>query len=350
MFLFFNLQQKRERRNDISFAILKSNPSWLNDKAPLQRQNFEELDQLSFKERYRFSKDEAILLHSKLLIENEITLENGAKIDSKIALVVMLDKLARPTRLVDLQHRYGIEKSVLSRVINYMLEIFIGKFSHTIQIRHCLIAKYGNNLSQSLVNSGCPLSNCIGFIDGTCRQMCRPTRNQKYYYNGHKRFHYLKYQGVVAPNGIIIDLSGPAIGIRHDLRMMGESNIVSRLPDPLLWSVYGDPAYYHAEKVVAGFPGAILNDEQNNFNRRMSKARISDEWSFGGILNLWTGLRMVKDFKVDLQPVALYYKTATILYNIHNIMHPNQISQYFNCPSFTLEDYLHVYTDNCEIN
>ena len=239
---------------------------------------------------------------------------------------------------------------LISRIINFMLEIFIVKFGHTIQIRHCLIVKYGCILSQALANSGCPLINCIGFIDGTCRQMCRPTRNQKYYYNGHKQFHCLEYQGVVAPNGIVIDLSGPAIGIRHDLRMMGESNIVSRLPDPLQWSVYSDPAYYHAEKVVAGFPGTILTAEQKEFNKKMSKERIAVEWCFGGILNLWTGLRMVKDFKVDLQPVALYYKSATILYNIHNILRPNQISQYFNCPTFTLDDYLHVCTDNCELS
>ena len=40
---------------------------------------------------------------------------------------------------------------------------------------------------------GSALDNCIGFIDGTCRQICRPGKCQKALYNGHKHYHCLKY-------------------------------------------------------------------------------------------------------------------------------------------------------------
>lgn len=41
------------------------------------------------------------------------------------------------------------------------------------------------------------------------RPICRPGRNQRHVYNGHKRVHALKYQSVVAPNGLIVNMFGP---------------------------------------------------------------------------------------------------------------------------------------------
>ena len=53
------------------------------------------------------------------------------------------------------------------------------------------------------------LENCWGFIDGTVRPICRPGENQNVVYNGHKRVHALKYQSVVAANGLVANLYGP---------------------------------------------------------------------------------------------------------------------------------------------
>lgn len=65
-------------------------------------------------------------------------------------------------------------------------------------------------------NKGSPINNCWGFIDGTARQICRPSINQQDYFSGHKRYHCLKYQAIATPDGIIINLQGPYIGRRHD--------------------------------------------------------------------------------------------------------------------------------------
>ncbi len=46
------------------------------------------------------------------------------------------------------------------------------------------------------------LENCRGFVDGTVRPICRPGENQCIMYNGHKRVHAIKFQFVVAPNGL----------------------------------------------------------------------------------------------------------------------------------------------------
>ncbi len=63
--------------------------------------------------------------------------------------------------------------------------------------------------SQAVYQKSNALENCWGFIDGTMRPICHPEENQRVIYNGHKRVHDLKYQSVVAANGLIANLYGP---------------------------------------------------------------------------------------------------------------------------------------------
>ena len=46
----------------------------------------------------------------------------------------------------------------------------------------------------AIEQKGAPLSTCIGFIDGTIRQIARPVVNQQIMYSGHKRVHCIKFQ------------------------------------------------------------------------------------------------------------------------------------------------------------
>ena len=43
--------------------------------------------------------------------------------------------------------------------------------------------------------------------------------------HGHKRVHALKFQSVVAPNGLIANLFGPVKGHRHDSGMLAISGL-----------------------------------------------------------------------------------------------------------------------------
>ena len=68
-----------------------------------------------------------------------------------------------------------------------------------------------------------------GFVDGTVRPICRPSQNQRIVYNGHKRVHALKFQNVVALNGLIANLYGPMEGRRHDRAFLNESGLLQSL-------------------------------------------------------------------------------------------------------------------------
>ena len=56
---------------------------------------------------------------------------------------------------------------------------------------------------------------------------------QRAQYNGHKRHHGIKFQNVVAPNGLIISCYGPVDGRRVDPWMLVQSGILDELPNVL---------------------------------------------------------------------------------------------------------------------
>ena len=63
--------------------------------------------------------------------------------------------------------------------------------------------------ADAIHQKGAALNTCWDFVDGTVRVICRPLQNQRIVYNGHKRVHALKFQSIVAPNGLIANLYGP---------------------------------------------------------------------------------------------------------------------------------------------
>ena len=93
------------------------------------------------------------------------------------------------------------------------------------------------------------MQNCWGFIDGTVCPVYRPQKTQRIIYNGHKKIRAIKFQSVIAPNGLIAVLDDPYEGRKHNSGMLTDSGLFTRLKNisfdqcnqPL--SVYGDPAY-----------------------------------------------------------------------------------------------------------
>ena len=117
------------------------------------------------------------------------------------------------------------------------------------------------NCANVIHAKGASLNNCWGFIDGTVRPVSRPGKHQRTIYNGHKRVYAIKFQSVVAPNGLIANLYGPVVEKRHDSGMLTESGLLGDLqqysysPDGQPLCVYGDPAYpisVHMQRSFAG--------------------------------------------------------------------------------------------------
>jgi nuclease HARBI1 len=216
---------------------------------------------------FRFQHSHILFLRSLLFAEAVVSLENRCVVPSTEALCIMLNRFCYPNRLEAMEKVFGRHFSVLARVVNKSIDVFIDRFGHLLSISTSNITSDSIRSFMGAVSAkGAPLHSCFGFVDGTVRPICRPSRKQKQAYNGHKRVHALKYQAVSAPNGIIIDLAGPWEGRRHDCGMLRESGLLDRLQkicdrDGPAY-IYGDPAYPVSHVLQCPFKGSHLSDEQ----------------------------------------------------------------------------------------
>ena len=148
------------------------------------------------------------------------------------------------------------------------------------------------------------------------------------------------FQSVESPNGLVAHMFGPIEGRRHDAFMLAQSGLHEKLrhltkPNGDPFVLYGDPAYGLTQNI-----GAQLTARQAQFNKRMSKVRISVEWGFGKISQLFAFLDFKKNLKVLLQPVGKYYLVGSILINCHTCLYGSVTSTHFNVMPPTLENYL----------
>ena len=190
-----------------------------------------------------------------------------------------------------------------------------------------------------------PLDNCWGFVNGNTRAVCRPGQHQRVLYNGHKRYHCIKFQSVVAPNGLIANLIGLVEGKRHDSGMLADSRLLHELElhsfdtvgRPLC--IYGNPAYPLRVHLQCGFKGAHLTRDQEVWNAKMSSVRTSVEWIFGDIINFFKFLNFKKNLKIGLTPVGKMCILCSVLHNARCCFYGTITSKYFNCEPPLIEEY-----------
>ena len=152
-------------------------------------------------------------------------------------------------------------------------------------------------------------------------------------------------QSVETPNGLIANMFGPLEGRRHDAFMLGVSGLSDQLRnfnqlngEPYV--IYGDPAYGLSRNILAPFRGASITPQQQEFNKAMSRVRISVEWGFSKICQYFAFLDFKKNNKVLLQPVGKYYLVASLLINCHTCLYGSLTSTYFDVSPPSLETYL----------
>jgi hypothetical protein len=268
-------------------------------------------------------------------------------------MLVFLRRLAYPLRLSDLCKEFGGEETAWGRVINWMVDHVMTEHAHLLEDNVAFFSsrfpEYARAIAAKIALPNAQL-HTIGFIDGTVRPMCRPSDvagthdAQRRVYSGHKRVHALKFQGVVVPDGMIMDLWGPVPGSRNDGYLLAQSQINRRLAQaqvgaPIQYKLYGDAAYRTDTHITSGHKGANLTRAQVQENRSMSKARECVEWGFGKIVVQFAFCDFKKNLKVFLQPVGRLYYVAAVLTNFHTCLYGSQTSTYFGLRPPSLEDY-----------
>ena len=265
---------------------------------------------------FRFRKHDIPKLVNVLQLPPEIrcTLYNNFKITSTEALCILLKRLAYPCRYSDMIYRFGRAVSQLSMVFNQMLDILDNHFGRLLQdMNQPWFNPHNLQLfADSIYRKGAALDNVWGFIDGTVKPCSRTKLFQRQLYNGHQKTHALKFQQVSAPNGLIANLFGPVEGRRHDCAMLqisGLQDILQRFshgPNGELLCTYGDPAYPLRRHLQAPFRGKRLAPAQDDFNKSMSKSKVTVEWLFGDILGNFKFVDFKKNLKVGFRALVKY--------------------------------------------
>ncbi|XP_037044424.1 uncharacterized protein LOC119080269 [Bradysia coprophila] len=295
---------------------------------------------------FRFYKDDITRLISALGIPNQISLDTRVKVSGEEALCILLHRLSYPKRYADQMKFFPRGRSALSGIFNFMVD-FISKgkgrllksFDHTFLSQDKI-----EELCSSIAAMGSPYKRCFGFIDGTVRAVCRPIDDQREFYNGHKRVHSIKYQSIMLPNGIIFNMFGSVVGRRHDGHMLARSKTVAKLERKFRgWEnpphLYGDAGYPLSKELIVPFKGR-LTKKQQTVNKRMSRLRVSVEWGFAKIIQLFPFVDFKKKLRIRHEKVPDFYKVATILANCHTCLYGSQVCQYFEMEPPTLEEYL----------
>ena len=249
----------------------------------------------------------------------------------------------------DLETSFGMRSSALSEVFWEVLEWFVQLRGYLITtLREGFLRDRAASYADAIKNAGAPLDSCVDFIDCTKIKMARPggqNRNQRSCYSGHKLFHCLVYQTITTTDGLIFSFYGPEEGRRHNMTLLHNSRISDRLAECLLvdgrqFYVYGDAAYVLHPWMQTAFNSIALTDEEGEYNTDMSAVRVTVEWNYKDLKQLWNRNDYSRSLKVRQFPVSLLYVGSTVLLNYKTFIENwGQVRKHFHCKAPSFDEY-----------
>jgi hypothetical protein len=239
----------------------------------------------------------------------EVRLDNGMKVSGETVLIVGLYSMHWPFTQEHIAYQFGFaNQSVVSRVLSKFCNHMLTRFLHLIQSPgDNAFAMWTNYVADFVTRVRNEWPDCpagmedIGcFVDGSANYTCRPRQRQEHsvlgtdtqraWYNSYYGNHGQKFQGVVAPNGMFLQVYGP-VSIRvHDSPLVSQS----RLNQKLAWlsNTSGKTIKAHGDSAYPKRSHLLKHDSY-----RMAQKRICVEWSFGKMQQIFA----VTDFEAHLQ-------------------------------------------------
>ena len=254
--------------NEILIAAIlcaSHKPQYSLDYKKYKRFDMDAYSDTEFMQQFRFEKKDILKLATLLGLDSTLVYSNRVTCDPQEALCMVLRCLAYPNQLCDLIRFFGYSECEISTIVNETIAFLAQK--HHGHMNDCFTTWLNHEEMANVISrKGCPMRNVWAFIDGTLMQICYPKYHQEVLFSGHKRYHGVKYQTVMAPNRMIVHVYSPYPRRRHDLGLLEDSNLLDQLyqifdgqGNPML--VFGDKAYHHLEHIVAPFMGAALSPQ-----------------------------------------------------------------------------------------
>jgi hypothetical protein len=219
------------------------------------------------------------------------------------------------------------------------------------------------------------VKNTTFYVDGTDIEICRPEENQEAYYNGRKKSHVISYQGIVAPDGLVVRLGGAYEGRLHDARVYRDENFELEMEDMCKefdgdensepddddddddndavasFTIYADSAYgmtKYTKRPHKRHRGGGIGIAKKKFNFLMSSCRINVENAFCLVkffkwMGCKNGIRIGQAIQRpnDTKPAFdMKVYVSCFLTNLRTCLRWNQISASNQCTPPSIEEYL----------
>lgn len=277
------------------------------------------------------------------------------------ALCITLYRLSYPSRHFDRKQLFGYSTASLSRIYTAVMKHLDSKFKHILywndkRLTATKIAEYASCVK---AKSGNTVGNVWAFVDGIRQKVCRPVVEQRVNYS---QLHAINYQGITAPDGLVVSLYRRDYGTTQDSSMWLTSGIQDKIrtifskerakEEACPYLVYADFGYspnwelaipYRIpEETSIGWnkePVAVWNERQG-FNTTMKMLQETVERSFGRVTSLFSFSLMVKQMKLNQPHSEHIFPTSVLFTNLHSCYYRNQTSIYFDCAPPTPEEYL----------
>ncbi|CAB1110586.1 unnamed protein product [Ectocarpus sp. CCAP 1310/34] len=121
----------------------------------------------------RFTQSQVMLMLDLLLIPAFIRTDCGFVVSGSGALCVLLYRLAFSCRLKDMRLVLGMSESCICEVFNWMLHFLDFRWVYLLSLDVARLQPHLIEFAEPIFNSGCPLTHCWGFIDGTVRGIAK---------------------------------------------------------------------------------------------------------------------------------------------------------------------------------
>lgn len=307
---------------------------------------------------YRFkSRQQLRELYTCLEIPEWFRLPDGGhKIHGEELLLMALERCIHGTRLIDLQQKYHIFHSVIGKSLNVFARWMQDNWGYLIHdntefwvpyledSRNAIVRKMREHYDvevEDIDDQGRGFKIAL-FIDCMIIASSRtgggpmtpgkfaerfPLLVQESFYSGWARVHGVKKQGMGMANGMAFNISKGYSCRRHDMHLLGDTDMNSKLEEVTDFMCFGDSAYPHMSRITS----RNNLDEFEDINRALNGCRISIEWMFRDIAVFWKLVAMKDILKLldGFINCDNLIDLCFIFNNAHNCMNGNETAQWF---------------------
>jgi len=299
----------------------------------------------------RFSTCEIKILLHYLGLENASLLDmqsNSKKVDAYESLHILFHHLSHGHNCILEGIMYGMYKTSICGIINSTARIIYERSSRLVDLDSRVIVPRIMRYIDA-INEKCRWRRKIWvFLDGKFIFSTRPSENQREFYSGEKKSHGIRYELIVSPDGLIQYCSNPVNGSQNDALAVYTEQIEGKLmqlsnESNMAVFVGADKGYANRGLVASPIRNRIngLNQEEEEFNAKLSSARISVEWGINLVVSRFKFFSMWYKIRSKKEMLDRKFKIAVFLTNCITCMDgSNIISDYFGLKPMSIQEYL----------